>query len=112
MNLPDPETMKALMTDMSSRVQGIIDRLTQMAVTYGVHGKPMFPGGCSIGFWLTRISERWSVYVSGPEVLGVWVDLSGAKLDMKLQFLEHAAAFEKEYADRIAQMYDKLVRLK
>jgi hypothetical protein len=106
MELPDPEDVKGLMSAMSYKVQCIVDEVVKLAADYGVHGRTIVFGEFS--FQVTRISEKWSVYITSSN----WTrDLTGAKLDEKLLFLEHSDEFVKDYRDRIVALYGQLRKL-
>lgn len=107
MTLPDPAEVKELMSAMSSRVAAVVADLVELATTYGVHGRTLTLGDFS--FQLTRISERWSVYVTSTS--GGPRELLGSRIDEKLLFLEHAGEFEKNYRERIVSLYEQLRKL-
>jgi hypothetical protein len=105
--LPDPADVKRLMTLASGRVDDVITKLRLLSAEYGVHGRVFAYGQYS--FQLTRVNERWSVYIvqgSAPAR-----DLQGSKLDEKLLFLEKADEFEAEYGQRIRDLYETLQEL-
>ena len=108
MNLPDPQEVKRLMSSASNRVRDIIVQMRMLADQYGVHGDVTTCTG-DLSFQLTRINERWSVYVF-PAV-GSTHDLEGAKLDEKILFLEQADQFQAAYAKRILGLYEKLKKM-
>lgn len=107
MTLPDPTDVKRLMSVMSDKVSDVVVRLRVLAAEYGVHGRILTYGEFS--FQLTRINERWSVYISSAS--GPLRDLEGSKLDEKLLFLEHVEEFEEDYLKRIRDLYGKLKKM-
>jgi hypothetical protein len=102
--LPDPAKVRRLMSQMSDKVADIVARMVALAIEYGVHGRIQAYG--LFLFQLTRINERWSVYITASS--GHPRELPGARIDEKLLFLEHAEEFEADYSRRILDVYEKL----
>jgi hypothetical protein len=105
--LPDPDEVKRLMSAMSDKVAATVARMVALAVEYGVHGRIRAYGEFS--FQLTRINERWSVYISSSS--GSSREISTSRIDEKLLFLEHAEEFEVDYTKRILDVYGKLKKV-
>lgn len=108
MHLPKPEDVKAQMGAVNAMAQAVINRLTTLAVDYGVHGTPEFYG-TQTAFQVTRIAEQWSVYVSVSGSTRAL--LSASRVELKVLFLENAAEFVKSYEQQIASLYGRLLKV-
>ena len=107
MELPKPEDVRNLMGSVSHRVQTIVEEVVKLAMEYGIHGRSLVSGQYS--FQVTRISEIWFVYVKAYD--GDPKEITRARLDEKIIFLEHSDEFVKEYRERIISVYDQLRKL-
>jgi hypothetical protein len=91
-----------------SRISAIVEEADReigaIAKEYGVHGEPVrFSSGT---LQITRRGERWGVFLvdekAEPE------NITGARLEVKLDFLSKRRDIETDYRKRIADLHDRI----
>lgn len=105
--LPTPEKMKAVLTEVSEAVQKAERRLAALAEKYGVHGDHFFTGS----HWL-RLTRRgsWGVFVTRGSSDDILDHITGARIECKLDFLRVVSDLEERFLKKIAEVYKEAVR--
>lgn len=103
--LPDPAEMKAAMSRISAIVEEADREIGALAKEYGVHGEPVrFSSGT---LQITRRGDKWGVFLVDDE--GAEPDsITGARLEVKLDFLSKRRDIETDYRKRIAELHDRI----
>lgn len=101
--LPSPEEVKATMCEVSDKVDAFDKHLAQLAKEYGVHGDPVRAG--EYEFQITRQREGWGVFYTHREG-GPLESVTGAKQDVKLEFLGVVEKMEPLYRRRIMKIFN------